>query len=309
MKFLIVGSGGTGGCIGGYLARQGEDVVFIARGKHLAAMLENGLQVKSARVGDFTVAPINACTMEDYVKSGEAPDVVFVCVKYYSLDETVKFLKSVVRRETIVIPILNVYGTGSKIQPELQCTVLDGCVYIFSMIEQPGIIAQPTSIFKVFFGLREPDGLQEARLKDIERRLNEAGIEAYLTQDIRRDALQKFSFVSPMGAAGLYYDGVAADFMEPGEKREMFFSLVREVGAVGEAMGLHFDVDLVENAGNILAGLTPDATTSMQRDVAAGGLSEVDGLVHEMVRLGETYHVDVPNYRRISEWAKMKGIR
>ena len=74
-------------------------------------------------------------------------------------------------------------------------------------------------------------------------------------------------------------------------------------------MGLHFDVDLVENAGNILAGLTPDATTSMQRDVAGGGLSEVDGLIHEMVRLGEAYHVDVPNYRRISAWAKAKGIR
>ena len=68
-------------------------------------------------------------------------------------------------------------------------------------------------------------------------------------------------------------------------------------------------MNLAENAGNILAGLTPDATTSMQRDVAAGGKSEVDGLVHEMVRLGEAYHVDVPNYRRISEWAKMKGIQ
>lgn len=327
MKFLIVGAGGTGGCIGGYLARQGEDVTFIARGKHLEAILGKGLQVKSARIGDFTVAPVKACTMEDYLKAGEVPDVVFVCVKYYSLDEAVEFLKTVVRQETIVIPILNVYGTGSKMQSKLECTVLDGCVYIFSMIEKPGVIIQPTPIFRVFFGLREPSGVAEqageqkdesaeeqytsleAELKDIEERLNRAGIEAHLTSDIQRDALQKFSFVSPMGAAGLYYDGIAKDFMEPGEKREMFLNLVREVGAVGKAMGLHFDVDLVETAGNILSGLTPDATTSMQRDVAGGGLSEVDGLVHEMVRLGEAYHVDVPNYRRISEWAKMKGIR
>ena len=82
MKFLIVGAGGTGGCIGGYLARRGEDVTFIARGKHLAAMLENGLRVKSARVGDFTAAPVKAYTMEDYVNLGEVPDMVFVCVKY-----------------------------------------------------------------------------------------------------------------------------------------------------------------------------------------------------------------------------------
>ena len=163
MKFLIVGAGGTGGCIGGYLARRGEDVTFIARGKHLAAMLENGLWVKSARVGDFTVAPVKACTMEDYASLGEVPDVVFVCVKYYSLDEAVQFLEKVVGRETVVIPILNVFGTGSRMQSELDCTVLDGCVYIFSMIERPGVIAQPTSIFRMFFGLREP--VEEQRLE------------------------------------------------------------------------------------------------------------------------------------------------
>jgi 2-dehydropantoate 2-reductase len=74
-------------------------------------------------------------------------------------------------------------------------------------------------------------------------------------------------------------------------------------------MGIKFDVDLAENAGNILAGLTPEATTSMQRDVAGGGRSEVDGLIHEMVRLGDALYVDVPCYRQISEWAKLKGIQ
>lgn len=322
MKFLVIGAGGTGGCIGGYLAKLGEDVTFIARGKHLEAMRRNGLQVKSARVGDFLVKPVKACTMEEY---DEVPDVVFICVKYYSLAEAVDFLKPIVGKDTIVIPILNVYGTGEKIQPELECTVTDGCVYIFSMIEAPGVINQPTPIFRMFFGLREAsDGAggagedsgeegeaarrMEERLQAIEQTLNRAGIEAHKTEHIRKDALQKFSFVSPMGAAGLYYDGVAADFMEAGEKRQMFFDLVREVEAVGQAMGITFDVNLAENAGNILGGLTPDATTSMQRDVAAGGKSEVDGLVHEMVRLGEAYHVDVPNYRRISEWAKARGI-
>ena len=32
MKFFIVGADGTGGCIGGYLAKQGQNVTFIARG-------------------------------------------------------------------------------------------------------------------------------------------------------------------------------------------------------------------------------------------------------------------------------------
>lgn len=321
MKILIIGAGGTGGCIGGYLARQGEDVTFIARGKHLEAMKEKGLQVKSARAGDFTVYPVKAWQDGRLL---EVPDIVFVCVKYYSLDEAVSFLERVADAHTIVIPILNVYGTGGKMQPRLKCQVLDGCVYIFSMIEAPGVICQPTEIFRLYFGLRKTetgfgktaDGnpacdseQMEERLREIEAMLNKAGIEAHYSEDIERDALQKFSFVSPIGAAGLYYSGAAGDFMEAGEKREMFLNLAREVEQVGKAMGLKFETDLAENADRILQGLTPDATTSMQRDAAGGGKSEVDGLVHEMVRLGERYGVDVPNYRLISEWVKAKGIQ
>lgn len=307
MKFLIVGSGGTGGCIGGYLAKTGEDVTFIARGRHLAAMKEKGLLVKSARVGDFCVDPVKACTMEEY---NDTPDVVFVCVKYYSIDEAVSFLKRIAGRDTIIIPILNVYGTGEKMQAHLKCTVADGCVYIFSMIDKPGIISQPTQIFKMYFGLRKGQSHEnEDKLREVENILRRAGIEAYYSENIERDALQKFSFVSPMGAAGLYYDGTAGDFMVDGEKREMFFKLVREVKAVGEAMNLKFEVDLEETADKILKGLTKEATTSMQRDIAAGGTSEIDGLIHEMVRLGETNGVDVINYRKISEWAKEKGIK
>lgn len=309
MKFLVIGAGGTGGCIGGYLADYGEDVTFIARGEHLEAMLRDGLFIRSARKGDFRVENVKACTMESYK---DTPDVVFVCVKYYSLDETAEFLKRIVGKRTIVIPILNVYGTGKKLQKNLNCTVVDGCVYIFSMIESPGVISQPTPIFRMFFGFRkdqEKCSIQEERLKRVAYLLGQAGIEAHYSMNIERDALQKFSFVSPMGAAGLYYNGRARDFMVEGEKRDMFFKLVREVEAVGNALGITFDVDLPENAGNILAGLTPDASTSMQRDVESGKSSEVDGLVHEMVRLGESCHVPVPNYKKISDWVRMKGIR
>ena len=64
MKFLIVGAGGTGGCIGGYLAKLGEDVTFIARGRHLEAIRKDGLRVKSARIGDFVSNPVKAYTIE-----------------------------------------------------------------------------------------------------------------------------------------------------------------------------------------------------------------------------------------------------
>lgn len=307
MKYLIIGSGGTGGCIGAYLARAGNDVTFIARGKHLKAIRENGLEVHSARIGDFTIDNAKACTMDEY---NDIPDVIFVCVKYYSLEETNAFINRIAKENTLVIPVLNVFGTGEVMQKACsKCTVLDGCIYIFSMIEEPGVISQPTSIFKVYFGFRDNQSRVMERLaKDVEKDLKNAEIEAYFTENIKRDTLQKFSFVSPMGAAGLYYHGVGGDFMNPGEKQNTFMSLVKEIELLGEAMGIIFEEDIKEVNMKILKGLTMDSTTSMQRDVLKGGPSEFDGLVHSVVRLAEKYNVKVPTYKKISEWGKSQNL-
>lgn len=57
MKYLIVGTGGTGACIGSFLAKNNHDVTFIARGKHLEAINENGLTINSDRIGKFNLKP------------------------------------------------------------------------------------------------------------------------------------------------------------------------------------------------------------------------------------------------------------
>ena len=59
MRIAIFGAGGVGGYFGGRLARAGQDVVFIARGAHLKAMLDNGLRVDSLK-GNFVVNPVQA---------------------------------------------------------------------------------------------------------------------------------------------------------------------------------------------------------------------------------------------------------
>ena len=69
MKYLIVGTGGTGACIGSFLAKKGHDVTFIARGKHLQAIHEKGLTIKSDRIAPFNLKPVKAMTTEEYIQS------------------------------------------------------------------------------------------------------------------------------------------------------------------------------------------------------------------------------------------------
>ena len=139
--------------------------------------------------------------------------------------------------------------------------------------------------------------------------LVEAGIEGHFSDQIRRDALQKFSYVSPLGAAGLYFDAVSGDFLREGEPRDLFVGLIREIEALGHGMGVEFEESLVDVNLKLMDSFTKDLKTSMQRDVAHGGPSEFDGLVHRVSRLGKEYHVPTPLYDKISAWGKEKGIR
>lgn len=305
MKYLVIGAGGTGGSIGAYMTQAGKDVTLIARGEHLKQMQQHGLKMETTKKGNYTVNPIKATDMEHYE---EQPDIILVCVKGYSLEETIPFIRRVAKESTIVIPILNLYGTGGKMQEQLpDLLVTDGCIYIAGEIKEPGTILLKGDIFRIVYGVRNPQELRQ-ELFEVAQDLKDSGIEGVLSDHIRRDALQKFAFVSPMAACGLYYHVSAGDAQITGEPRDTFVKLMREVEALAVAMDVPFLVDIVTTNLQILDTLNPDASTSMQRDVYAGKSSEIDGLIYEVVRMGERYGVPTPTYRMIADKARAEGL-
>lgn len=301
MKYAIIGAGGTGGILGFCMTKAGKDVTLIARGRHLAAMQESGLAVEKMWDGTTETIPVKAADMDHY---SERPDVILVCVKGYSLEDTIPFIQRVANPSTIVIPVLNIYGTGAKMQEKLpNLLVTDGCIYVSANIKEPGVLIQHGKILRVVYGVREKEEY-DPRLEEIKQDFDVSGIDGVLSENIRRDALEKFSYVSPIGAAGLYYHATAADFQREGEEREAFKTMIREITALAEAMGVPFERDMVEVNLKILSTLASEATTSMQRDVMDGKSSEIDGLVYEVVCMGERYHVPVPMYEKVAEKLK-----
>ena len=314
LKYMIIGTGGTGGAIGAHLAQAGCDVTFIARGKHLEVMRDKGLSLHRPDTV-FTIYPVKACAMEDYPVD-QTPDVIFVCVKGYSIEGIIPFVRKVSRPGTIVIPILNVFGTGASMQKELPgITVLDGCIYIWTELREPGLIWMSGTVFRIVFGLRREQKASEAcdeldrRLETIRSDLETCGIIGVLSDNIERDVLRKFSYVSPQGALGLYYNVTSGATQESGEIRDCFIELIREISALADAMGFGFGEDVVPENLAINDNSDPGNTTSMQKDVTAGRPSEIDGLVYEVVRLGERYGVDMPAYTMIADELRSRGLK
>ena len=297
MKYLIIGAGGTGGCIGAYMARAGRDVTLIARGEHLEHIKKDGLIIDSAIEGEYAVR-IKASDMEHY---NERPDVIFVCVKYYSLQEIIPFMQSVLKTDTVIIPVLNVYTTGEYLQQKFADNlVTDGCIYVASQIKSPGVIHMDGKILRVVFGVREKSEFSELLL-EIKKDLSESGIEAVLSDNIRRDALMKFSYVSLAAACGLYYDADAGKMQKEGEIRDFFVQLIKEVEAIARAIGIEFGTDIVKTNLDILDSLCARASTSLQRDIYAGKKSEYDGLIKQVIIKAGEYGIDVPGYKKVHE--------
>ena len=314
MKYIIIGAGGTGGILGFYMTKAGKDVTLIARNAHLEAMKKQGLSVQKMWTNETETIPVSAESMESYEAKGEKADVILVCVKKYSLDSCIPFIQNISHENTIVVPVLNVYGTGAYLQEKLpKVLVTDGCIYVSANIKQAGVLLQHGEILRVFFGVREKEDLKklngqsdgeykaERLLKKIAQDFKDSGIDGILSDNIKRDALTKFSYVSPIGTAGLYLHAVAGDFQREGEARELFKTLIREIVTLSKAMGITFEEDLVERNLIILSNLPEETTTSMQRDVMEGKQSEIDGLVYEVVRMAEKYGAEVPAYRRAAE--------
>lgn len=322
MKYIIIGAGGTGGILGFYMTKAGKDVTLIARSAHLEAMQKQGLSVEKMWTNETETIPVGAESMESYEAKGEKADVILVCVKKYSLDSCISFIQNISHKNTIVIPVLNVYGTGAYLQEKLpELLVTDGCIYVSANIKQPGVLLQHGEILRVFFGVREKEDLKklngqsdgeykaERLLKKIAQDFKDSGIDGILSDNIKRDALTKFSYVSPIGTAGLYLHAVAGDFQREGEARELFKTLIREIVTLANAMGITFEEDLVERNLKILSNLPEEATTSMQRDVMEGKQSEIDGLVYEVVRMAEKYGAEAPAYRRAAEKFREMGVK
>lgn len=322
MKYIIIGAGGTGGILGFYMTKAGKDVTLIARNAHLEAMKKQGLSVQKMWTNETETIPVSAESMESYEAKGEKADVILVCVKKYSLDSCIPFIQNISHENTIVVPVLNVYGTGAYLQEKLpKVLVTDGCIYVSANIKQAGVLLQHGEILRVFFGVREKEDLKklngqldgeykaERLLKKITQDFKDSGIDGILSDNIKRDALTKFSYVSPIGTAGLYLHAVAGDFQREGEARELFKTLIREIVTLANAMGITFEEDLVERNLKILSNLPEETTTSMQRDVMEGKQSEIDGLIYEVVRMAEKYGAEVPTYRRAAEKFREMGVK
>lgn len=300
MHYIIMGSGGTGASIGGFLASAGHKVTLIARGEHLKAIRQNGLIIHSDIKGMLVLNNLQAMTTEEYLATGQKADVIFVAVKGYSIDNILPFLAQASDEHTIIVPILNIYGTGKYLAEKLPNThVVEGCIYIVAYISAPGQITQTGKIFRVVYGTRGSTPLK-GKLEQIAKDLTDSDIKVVLSEHIADDTFRKFTFVSPFAAAGAYFDIPAGPMQKEGKEQDLFIALIKDCMTIAKAYDINLPEDIIDINLRIINAVTPDTTASMQKDLARHHETEMDGLIFEIVRMAKAKNISVPAYEQVA---------
>ena len=305
MKIAVLGSGAVGGYYGAKLARSGHDVTFIARGAHLAAIREKGLEIKSPVLGDFVA---RARAEEDTSRVGPV-DLVIVGVKAYDNPTALPLLAPMLGGDTVVLPLQNgVESVGQVAAVAGEGRTLGGTTYIATALEAPGLIVQTGDHRRIVFG--EVFG-QLPRVSDRVNRIHEAftaaDIQSQAVGDGRVPIWEKFIFLVSLaaftGAARLPIGPVWGD---PFTKAQ-FLAGCREIEALARAEGVPVAADVVERIIPYIDKIPGSMRSSLLIDLQQGKRIEVEALQGTVVRRGAARGVPTPIISTLYSVLKLHG--
>ena len=288
MKIAVMGAGGIGGCYGGLLAQAGNDVTLIARGAHLAAIKEKGLQLIQPEA-DFTVA---VAATDDPSQVGPV-DLVIFSVKAHQNSKAVPLIEPLIGEDTTILTIQNGVESADELGQDYGAErVLPGSAYLLSNIISPGVIKQLSLVPRVAFG--ESNGDRSQRAVAIRNSFCEANIEAELSDDISKALWSKMLYNSPANGMASAARLSPRDLIEYPHGAAMFRSAIQEVANVGTASGIPFGQDDVQGAMDLITARPMGARGSMQADLEAGRPLELEAIVGSVGRIGRKVNVPTP---------------
>ena len=292
MRIAIVGAGAVGGYFGARLAHAGQDVTFIARGAHLAAIRARGLHVVSPALGDFTVK----ARAEEHTAAVGPVDLVIFAVKAYDNDTAIPQLAPLVGSDTAVLTLQNGVDSTTELASAVgESQVLGGTTYVATAVEAPGRIAQTgvhrSIIFGEVFGSR---GRITPRVQAIADVLEAADIQVTPVADARVPIWDKFVYLAAFsGFTGASRLAIGHIWKYP-HVREMFYAASREIAAIAKAEGVAISANRFETLEEYMANIPPTTRSSLLIDLEQGKRIEVEALQGAAVRRAARHGVPVP---------------
>jgi 2-dehydropantoate 2-reductase len=263
MRIAVVGAGAVGGFFGAKLAAASNDVAFVARGPHLAAMRQAGLTVESAQ-GSLRVD--DALFTDDPAQIGKV-DLVLFCVKSYDTESAAQSLAPMIGRETAILSLQNGIDNTDKLKRLYGDTQpLAGVVYLGSQLSRPATIRHSAG-GRIIFG--ELGGQVHERTRAIEQALSSAQIPCEMSTEIRHVQWRKLLWNAPFCAISCLTRATVKDIVDSDSLTKLALDCMKEVRAAAKTQAIDLSPALFDETLSFSRSLG-DFKPSMLQDLEAG---------------------------------------
>lgn len=297
-KICVYGVGGVGGYFGGLIANKiaeqhdkDREVYFVGRGAHLQEIKKNGLTLNTSEKAGLVCKPARAVEKFDELP---AVDLILLSVKSYDLEQTVAQIAGKIKKDTMVLPLLNGVDIHQRVRNVLtDGIVLPACCYVFSSIQKPGTVVQKGPVGTIIFG-KDPQHLEIVPQGVIDL-FTFAGISHKWTENALPAIWKKYLFIAPFALVTGRYGATFGEIMKKPELQEKVRGIMAELFTIAKHDGVEFrDSTIAENFDKART-FPPDSKTSYQRDLEQKGKKNEGDLFGEaIVRLGKKYGVKTP---------------
>jgi len=291
MDIAILGSGAVGGYYGAKLAVAGHRVCFVARGAHLAAIRERGLEVRSP-LGDFIA---RGQAEADSSRIGPV-DLVIVAVKTYDNETALPLLPPLIGDSTVVLTLQNGVDSVDEVAGIVGAdAVLGGSAYVATALSAPGLIEQTGVHRKVVFGEVFGEHVDlTTRVTRVRDAFVDADIDVEAWPNARIPLWEKFIYLAPFaGFTGSARISIGPLWSDP-DTRSVFLTAVREVERVARAERVAVSADVIDKVTGYMEALPPSTRSSLLIDLSQGKPIEVEALQGSVVRRGRQHGIDTP---------------
>jgi 2-dehydropantoate 2-reductase len=287
MRIAVFGTGGAGGYFGAQLALAGEDVVFVARGDHLQAMRTSGLRLETP--SGESIIPTRATDNPSEIGN---VDAVLVGVKAWQVTEAANAIRPLVGPDTVVLPLQNGVEAATELAAVLGSGTLGGMCGTLSFIAGPGHIRSVGGQNFIKFG--EMDNKLTERVERLRQCFAHAKVLVEVPANIRKALWDKFLMVTSFGGVGSITRAPIGVTRAVPETRRLLEQCLQEAWAVAKARSIPMADTAVADMMKFYDGLPANGTTSLQRDIADGKMTELEYWNGAVVRLGREVSVATP---------------
>ncbi len=326
MRICVLGAGGLGSVVGGYLAQSGVDVVLIGRAAHVDQIRQEGLRITGRR-GEMCVSEnLRAVTSAEDAEG--CFDYLILLVKSKDTSSALAGAASLRSRVKTVLSLQNELARAERLQHWIEPSKVIGAVTVegATMIEPGHVSNHVTAATTAYFG--ELDGSESERVEKLAETFTKAGLESLAVTNINQVTWEKLTYVASASSWSVSTLSAIPELCLPDglkirEGAEHNVQITRELLSVYKALGympqdffapfsrlkaidsLSFDeaVQSMMEIGANLESKNMRVRTSMHEDLLRGRKTESDEILRPFLDKAAELGLTIPTVSAV--WRTM----